>query len=161
MKKLKMVVGFMFNRKETDVLLIEKKKPVWQEGLLNGIGGKVKNGESFLAAMIREFKEECGIFFEEWRYIITMSGDDWEVQVFTSKTDDVFYFKSMEEERVHLIRIDELDEYMHVSNLQWLIPMCLDSNGGKGIDYVLSNDERSVATEDAQTHEAGNQQTQQ
>jgi hypothetical protein len=69
-----------------------------------------------------------------------MGGDDWEVQVFTAKTDDVFDFKQMEDEKVFLIPINELDSYDHVSNLRWLIPMCLDENNSKGeIDYNISN----------------------
>jgi 8-oxo-dGTP diphosphatase len=135
-EKLKMVVGFMFNEKETDVLLIEKQKPAWQKGLLNGIGGKVEPHETFAIAMCREFQEETGIAWDDWRYVTTMSGEDWEVQVFSAKTDDVFDFKQMENEAPLLIPINELDKYAHVSNLQWLIPMCLDV---KRIDYLVTN----------------------
>jgi 8-oxo-dGTP diphosphatase len=138
--KIKMVVGFMFNENGTDVLLIKKNKPSWQYGKLNGIGGKVENNETYGMAMCREFQEETGISWGDWKYVITMGGDDWEVQVFTAKTDDVFDFKQMEDEKVFLIPINELDSYDHVSNLRWLIPMCLDENNSKGeIDYNISN----------------------
>lgn len=53
------VVGFAFN--DNHVLLIEKKRPSWQKGSYNGIGGHIEEGETPKAAMVREFEEECGI----------------------------------------------------------------------------------------------------
>ncbi len=35
------VVGFMFTEDEKQVVLIEKKRPEWQAGKLNGVGGKI------------------------------------------------------------------------------------------------------------------------
>jgi len=134
--KTKYVVGFMFNVKETDVLLIMKQKPKWQEGNLNGIGGKIEEGETPVIAMRREFKEETGIRYSDWRRVTTMSGEDWECHVFTAKSDDIFDYKTMEQEEVLLIPIAELDSYAHITNLQWLIPMCLDLNN---IDYKINN----------------------
>lgn len=138
---IKYVVGFMFNGKETDVLLIEKQKPQWQIGKFNGIGGKVEENESSLEAMVREFKEETGIYSGNWKYIITMKGDDWSVDVFTCKSNNVFSFKSMESEQVNLIPLYQLDDYDLISNLYWLIPMCLDKNDDhkSGINYEISN----------------------
>lgn len=137
----KYVVGFMFNKNETDVLLIIKNKPKWQEGKFNGIGGKVESNETFVQAMCREFKEETGIVWGEWNYIITMSCEGWEVQVFTATTDKVFDFKTMEDEQVCLIPISDLDHFDLISNLYWLIPMCLDKNDDRksGINYRLNN----------------------
>jgi len=137
----KYVLGFMFNKNETDVLLIEKQKPAWQRGKLNGIGGKVEFGEMNIDAIIREFKEECGIEQRGWKYIVSMYGDDWLVDVFTCTTDQVFDFKQTEAEKVCLIPLNELDKYDTISNLYWLIPMCLDKNddGKSGINYKVSN----------------------
>jgi 8-oxo-dGTP diphosphatase len=137
----KYCLGFMFNNNETDVLLIEKQKPVWQAGKFNGIGGKVENGESSAFAMRREFKEETGIDTLAWRYVVTMSGDDWQVDVFTCKSDDAFDYQQMESEKVSLIPLDELESYNLISNLYWLIPMCLDKNDDHKsyINYSISN----------------------
>lgn len=55
------VCGFMFSPTLTQVVLIEKKKPSWQKGLLNGVGGKVEPREEPSYAMAREFKEETGV----------------------------------------------------------------------------------------------------
>ena len=51
--------GFMFF--EDEVLLITKARPSWQAGLLNGVGGKVEDGELHVTAMVREFREETGV----------------------------------------------------------------------------------------------------
>lgn len=43
------------------VLLLRKDTPSWQKGKLNGIGGKVEQGESIHTATVREFQEETGL----------------------------------------------------------------------------------------------------
>lgn len=135
-------VGFMFNEKETDVLLIEKQKPDWQRGKFNGIGGKVEVGETSSQAMKREFIEETGVDTDKWKYIISIYGEGWKVDVFTCKTDDVFEAETIEKERVCLIPLTDLDNYNLISNLYWLIPMCLDKNDDNksGINYHISNE---------------------
>jgi len=138
MKKNKMVVGFIFNEKETDVLLIEKKKPVWQLNKFNGIGGKCNDGEDYISAMCREFKEETGIDNDTWYQVVCIGGEDWEVMVFAAKSDRVFDFKTTTEEQVNLLPLSDLDQYELIPNLHWLIPMCLDKIHG-GIDYNVFN----------------------
>jgi 8-oxo-dGTP pyrophosphatase MutT (NUDIX family) len=44
-----------------EVLLIHKKRPSWMAGRLNLCGGKIEEGESPIAAAIRELKEESGL----------------------------------------------------------------------------------------------------
>ncbi len=56
---------FLFSEDRRRVVLINKKRPEWQAGLQNGIGGKVLEGEIYLQAMIREFKEETGFEFKK------------------------------------------------------------------------------------------------
>lgn len=53
------------------VVLIKKKRPDFQAGLFNGIGGSLEFGESHLQAMVREFREETGTWVREgqWRYM--------------------------------------------------------------------------------------------
>lgn len=54
------VLGFMFNLAESKVLLVWKNRPAWQAGKLNGVGGKIEEGETPIQAMNREFAEETG-----------------------------------------------------------------------------------------------------
>jgi 8-oxo-dGTP pyrophosphatase MutT (NUDIX family) len=64
--KHRYVVGFLFSEDESRVLLVWKNRPAWQDGKLNGVGGKIEAGETPLQAMEREFKEETyfGALFE-------------------------------------------------------------------------------------------------
>lgn len=55
-------LGFVFNPERTHVMLIRKTRPQWQAGSLNGIGGKLEQDESESECMIREFREETGLF---------------------------------------------------------------------------------------------------
>jgi 8-oxo-dGTP diphosphatase len=55
---IRYVLGFVFDFGFRNVLLIEKKRPEWMMGRLNGLGGKIEEGESPLEAMRRELAEE-------------------------------------------------------------------------------------------------------
>jgi 8-oxo-dGTP diphosphatase len=65
------VCGFLFNTSRRGVVLIEKQKPAWQKGKLNGVGGKIENGEVPSDAMVREFKEEAGASVSTWKLFRT------------------------------------------------------------------------------------------
>lgn len=38
------VIGILLNKNKTNVLLIRKKHPEWQKGLLNAPGGHIESG---------------------------------------------------------------------------------------------------------------------
>lgn len=52
-------VCFLFSLDKTEVLLIRKDRTDFA-GKYNGVGGKVKAGESFIKSALREIKEETG-----------------------------------------------------------------------------------------------------
>ncbi len=68
------------------VLLMRKARPDWQAGKLNGVGGRIEEGEDPQDAMVREFKEETGVDTEcrEWNFFAVLSGVDYEVFCFSS-----------------------------------------------------------------------------
>jgi 8-oxo-dGTP diphosphatase len=121
------VCGFYFDHTHRQVVLIWKNKPAWQKGKLNGVGGKIEAGESRHEAMRREFKEETGIQHEDWMYLISLSGPDWCVYFFYAegKPEAFEYAQTMEDEEVAKITIDYLDDFAHIPNLRWLVPMAL------------------------------------
>ena len=84
-----MVLGFVFNKDLSKVLLVNRQnaKQEWQNGLDNGLGGKVEAGESSLKAMKREFLEESGFAITEWVRFGVMGGTGWNVELFTATTD--------------------------------------------------------------------------
>lgn len=121
------VCGFYFDHKCRQVVLIWKNKPDWQKGKLNGVGGKIEAGETPQVAMRREFKEETGIDHEDWKGLIALSTKEWRVYFFYAigEATSFEYAETQESEEVAKIKIDELDNYAHISNVRWLIPMAL------------------------------------
>lgn len=131
------VLGFAFSKDKQRVLLIKKKRPEWQKGLLNGIGGKIEKNETAYDAMIREFQEETGIVTEhdDWTIYSVMEGDKFKVCVFSAFLDLLDAAKSMTDEQVINASVKHTLPILNregVTNLSWLIPMALDENYGKG-----------------------------
>ena len=61
---------------DNQILLAEKKRG-FGAGKINGIGGKVKNGETIEEAMIRETQEEIGVTPTNFTKMATISFDEW------------------------------------------------------------------------------------
>ena len=132
------VLGLAFSENGKDVLLIQKTKPEWQAGKLNGIGGKVEPYEAFCHAITREFLEETELHttVDQWDYIGKLKGTDWNggtfvVAVYTLFHDNVYLFKSPTEEQVSLIPVESLYRYRRIPNLDWLVPMALNHHAEK------------------------------
>ena len=122
------VAGFMYDQSAKKVALIKKLQPAWQKGFLNGIGGKIEEGETSTDAMCREFKEETGVETDtdEWKLFATVhKPDEYFVYFYFAKTDKVYNVKTVEAEEVVIYNVDNLPKNM-INNLNWLIPMSLD-----------------------------------
>lgn len=78
------VLGFALTKNKRWVVLIQKTKPEFQAGKLNGVGGKIEEGETPKEAMVREFHEETGCFHEEWKHYATLNFSGSRVYVFSS-----------------------------------------------------------------------------
>lgn len=80
------VLGYYFNRELTSVTLIYKRRPEWQAGKLNGVGGHIeKEDVSALKAMEREFYEETGATVMSWREVhVAGDGKNWTCHIFTA-----------------------------------------------------------------------------
>lgn len=130
-------VGFMFDNRLERVALI-RKVGGWQDGKLNGIGGKRKKGESFKAAHVREFQEETSYLTnqDDWMEFATIRSLTSKIVFYTSygdmrlirnpefeRTGEETIIKNLDD--VTLMGNDDLNESM-VDNLPWLI--CLARN---------------------------------
>ena len=117
----KYVVGFLFDGKGY-VALINKTHPEWQKGRLNGIGGKIEDGETPEVAMRREFYEEAGLLLN-WDKFAVSKGNNYEVHIFKTRlvkgNSDI---RSMTDEKVGWYLIDKLPENI-IPELAYLIPM--------------------------------------
>jgi len=132
------VLGFVFNRYRDKVLLIEKKRPAWQAGHWNGIGGKIEDvvprryGRTFETpgeAMVRECLEETklcelgiGACFEHAITMLCDGGTVFIYRVFCNEED--IPFMQVEDEVLKAWSVSELPEKMMV-NCKWMIEICL------------------------------------
>lgn len=133
------VVGFLFNPEKTQVALEVKKRPDWQAGRLNGIGGKIEDGETAAQAMNREFIEEANANINDWRcFCILTDKRGWIIHFFVSFAG-FLNFKTMGDEEVWLydVRTVLIGNLPKIPNLNWLIPMALDKDNING--YVTEN----------------------
>lgn len=127
--KQRYVCGFLFDYTDNySVVLIEKNKPKWQEGKLNGVGGKVEDGETPLQAMAREFKEETGLEVKEdyWDNFVIWTGSDYVVYFYKSYNGN-FKVYSATDEQVGKYNVNDLPANV-IYNLRFLLPLALQNN---------------------------------
>jgi 8-oxo-dGTP pyrophosphatase MutT (NUDIX family) len=133
--KTRYVLGFALHRPLNYVVVIEKKRPAWQAGRPNGLGGHVQAGEDFAAAMAREFQEECGLAVApaRWKQFATMGGMDWTRACFTADLtkEELDALHTTTDEVVWVIWGDRAypggyDGWV-LPNLKWLIPMAMST----------------------------------
>lgn len=125
------VLGFAFTHTMKSVVLIEKRKPAWQAGKLNGVGGKFENSDSNgHFAMSREFAEETGHIVEPelWHLFEIMRFKNGAiVYCYTVQLREGALVRTMEDEVVDAYPIDDVNgtlicELEIINNLNWLVP---------------------------------------
>ena len=123
-----MVLGFAFDDLGR-VALIEKKRPDWQAGLLNGIGGKLEDVDQDrpIAAMQREFREETGVDIDvsKWVYAGGMTGPGCVVDVYTVTDPIVRDVQTKTDESVSLVPIHRLSAMNMIGNVFGMISLIL------------------------------------
>lgn len=137
-------VGFLFSQSGCFVALVHKKRPAWQAGKMNGIGGGVEEGETAIEAQRREFKEETSFDFKDWERVGVMRCDTCDVDIFRGfiEADDIDDLPELipeeredgsEPEEPEWIEVSEIGEYLHsyrfLHNVGWLVHFCLDTRG--------------------------------
>lgn len=130
MSRTHYVLGFAFTEDLSDVLLIEKARPAWQAGKLNGIGGHVEKQEAPCDAMQREFCEETGLITSgtEWSWFATMQGSDWVVACYFGTFPRPFLrgWRKTTDEQPRLISMDVVPRDASIlPNVCWLLPMAI------------------------------------
>lgn len=137
---IKYTLGFIFNETRNKILLLKMDKPGrWNDGQINGIGGKLDLKELPYECMVRECLEETGMLINHWQYAGVYDGSDNppnndesknEFKVFTYFTviKEAYFkndFKSLEGE-LKWYDISEIMSLKTVANLKWMVPFCLD-----------------------------------
>lgn len=124
-----MVTGFVFSKDMSKVLLIKKRRPEWQLGLLNGVGGRAEpDDKSPRATMTRELREETGLAVAESAWVMFAEHlnpfENLRV-VFFYAMGPVARAKTMTDEVVRVCDTSRLASYKLISNLYWLIPLAI------------------------------------
>jgi len=131
-------LGFVVFRGVNKILLMEKRKPEFQKGFLNGLGGKPEDDEGFTDCIIREIEEESGLKTntKDWNYFCKMVGADWEVYCFISMLDHkrMEGISTKEEEKIVILDLNKINTcYPNLlGNIPWLV--------GMGIDSIMNKD---------------------
>jgi len=135
--KKRYVCGFMFDPRGEAVVLIEKTRPQWQRGLLNGLGGEIEGRETPLQAMVREFFEETGVetTTTDWRVLATLEGPGYHVTFFHTHSDQYRQVSGRTDESVTIQFAKALPRNV-VPDLNWLIPLALDARVVKPLHVV-------------------------
>lgn len=121
------VCGFLFSPDRSRVLLIRKRRPDWQAGRLDGVGGKVEPTDpSYLAAMTREFGEEASLTIHDWQHCLTLAAADWEGHFFRA-FGDIDAAPPLTDELLEIHPASPLPADT-IPNLRWIIPLLLDDD---------------------------------
>ena len=108
--------------------MILKQKPEWQNGKLNGIGGKIEPGEQPIQAMRREFKEEAGAKIVKWENFCNLNSSDGSWYVYFFCSFEPATITTMESEEVGWYPVNKILELSTIPNLKWLIPLAIDND---------------------------------
>ena len=127
------VLGFAIQ--DGKVLMIEKNRPDWQAGKLNGIGGKVEESDLCpLYAMVREFSEETGIetIDSDWKYITAIHVNNIDsIHIYKSTTIEfIGKHTDMTDEKLRVCYLNDILRRLlkTVSNVPWIINMLFDED---------------------------------
>lgn len=109
-------LGFAFSPNLDWVVLIQKQRPDWQRGLLNGVGGHVEPPEYTASAMSREFKEETSVDIpkDDWKQFLTLENaptsedDPFMVFCFCTASEKIFAAKATTDEQVHIVNVKKV-----------------------------------------------------
>jgi len=117
------VAGFL--KTPSGVVFVRKKKPVWQKGKLNGVGGKVEDGEHPEDAMKREWKEETGHDFSDWNLFCELNGADFSVYFYKGQLAEDISLPDENDsgEPLYYIKVEDVQNHPRISNIDWLLAL--------------------------------------
>lgn len=123
------------------IIMLRKAKPEWQKGKLNLPGGELLPDENFRECIIREFKQETGIDFLDWKLRIELRGRGYALNIYYGEwpfdkprpeirglqVEPAYWFRAPEFDHGFEFCPDPIIDYDRcVGNMRWIIPFCLD-----------------------------------
>ncbi len=121
-------VGFIFDATITRVLLMHKNRPDWQKGKMNGIGGRIEEGEESVACMVREAREETGLVttVEQWAFLGAIHEPESVVDFYAMRhTGAPETISARTDEQVAWCDVAHLPPNV-LSNIPWLVAYACD-----------------------------------
>jgi 8-oxo-dGTP pyrophosphatase MutT (NUDIX family) len=129
-------------RTNIPVLFILKKRPAWQKGRLNLVGGKIEDGETPDEAARRELKEEAGWSASDMRKMGEIIGLDSLVHCFVADIERLHIPLPRDEETEEVewrIWNDVKNDYRLMPNLRIIIPLLhTETKGWRIVDQESS-----------------------
>ncbi|MGG5812563.1 NUDIX domain-containing protein [Falsiroseomonas sp. CW058] len=124
------VLGFALSLDRRSVMMIRKLRPSWQAGLLNGVGGRIEDGETPAAAMRREGWEEAGVDLD-WSPLATLRGEGFHIEAFEAFSDEIWRAFSKTDEPVGVYPVAEVigREHPMPRNIPLFLSLALDESG--------------------------------
>lgn len=133
---LKYTIGFI--KKGDQILLLNREFPTWM-GNWNGVGGKIEKGETPLACILREIKEETGITLAHATYKGIVS---WQVDqqreggmyAYFAELPDTYEYPTPIKRAEGILDWKNIDWILHpkntgVANLSYFLPHVLNESG--------------------------------
>lgn len=136
------VVGFLVDC-DNRVVLVRKNRPEWQDGLLNGVGGKIEPGEYPYDAMVREFKEEADVLVDNWENFLTLIGNGFKVYFFVAHglKGQLDLVKTMTDEPIETHYFTNTCPPLDlIPNLYWILPMAMYSHNYNHTQVFVKGD---------------------
>lgn len=129
--------GFLFDPDFKRVVMIKKQTPAWQNGLLNGPGGKREPNENSLMNVMREFFEETSVMFAGWKYLKSyIFNKDHVVDVWYGTTSlDSLDIKSLTAEEVGIYAVSDLTEQTVVNGVLEMIVDVINDSADKNVVF--------------------------
>lgn len=123
------VCGLVFSRDMGMVVLVEKKRPEWMAGMLNGVGGATKEGElRARTTMARKCLDETGLDvpLDDWQMLAEFVSPASKMRiVFFYTLADLPMEKPKNDEQIFFIPVGDTLPDNIVPDLSWLIPMAV------------------------------------
>ena len=147
----RVVIAYLFDPTLTKVVMIQKRRPDWMEGLFNAPGGHVEEGETFEDANVREFYEETGVQISStfWNKFLELNRSDRVIIGYWWISYSINKVKTVTDEQVAVCDVESLlsrpDEL--VRDVSWILPMAQSAaRNGPNFDsfYVVNDTLRSA-----------------
>ena len=127
------VLALLYSIDGQQVVLIQRTRPSWQAGRVNGLGGGILVGETPASAARREVREECGVDVAEWVEVLVWDDAEYRMHVMRATSERANEARTMEDQEVFLANVDALPANV-IDNLRWLVPLALDRDVGMPIE---------------------------